>query len=872
MTPFRQWIFIWVDGVRHRAWLVIAVTVLLTGLSGWYTLSHLAIDTDTEDMLSAELPFRQDAMRLKQAFPQLSNNIVIVIDGDTADQADDAAIALARALRAQPALFGNIFDPRGDVYFRRNGLLFLDEDKLNDLVDRLAAAQLFIGKLSRDPSLRGLLGVLTLALDNSDKAVSSAELNRVLLAIAVAIKAEESGARHVLSWQSLLFGGATTIAERRRLIVVQPALNFGSLQPAREAMAAIRAAAKQLRLTPASGVRLRLTGAAPLEQEELESVAEGMGLAGLISLTLVLVMLFVGLRSARLVGAVLLTLMMGLIWTAAFATLAVGRLNLISVAFAVLFIGLSVDFGIHFVLRVREEIALSGSGGAAMCRAANDVGGALALCAVAAAIGFFSFVPTDYVGLAELGVIAGSGMFIALFANLTILPACLAIVPPRVERSPRKSVSGVKQTVAWQVRHARAIVTSASVLAIAALVFVPQARFDFDPLNLRDRSTESVQTLLDLMGHEASAPYTANILAEDRVAARKLTEKLSALRSVESVLSIDRFVPRDQEDKLAAIESAAILLLPSLQKEKLSPPNDEDRKRAFAAFRRTVEKHRTVTGGQSGDQARPINRLATLLKRLDPGAIDLQSLERKLLTALSGRLAALQDSLEAAPVTRADVPADLRAWFVDERGRVRLEISPREDVRNPDRLRRFVNEIRGVALRATGSPVIIVEAGKAVVQAFVVAGLISVMLIGGLIIVLLRRVRDVLLVFAPLFLAALLTVATSVIFNLPFNFANVIVLPLLFGLGVASSIHFVLRQRTTNSLSSLLDTSTPQAILYSALTTIGSFASIALSSHPGTASMGVLLTIAITFTLLCTIVVLPALMAILTVPSMQKVR
>ena len=853
----------WVDGVSHRAWLVVVLATLLTALSGWYTVSHLAIDTDTEDMLSAELPFRQDAIRLKQAFPQLANNIVIVIDGDTADQADDAAIALGRALRTRPKLFGTVFDPRGEDYFRRNGLLFLDEDKLNDLVDRLASAQAFIGQLWQDPSLRGLLGVLTLALDNADKAVSTAELEQVLIAIAEAIDAEKSGSRYVLSWQSLLFGGAATVAERRRIIVVQPTLDFGSLQPAREAMATIRSTAIRLGLTPESGVRLRLTGSAPLEQEELESVAEGMGLAGLISFTLVLALLWVGLRSARLVGAVLLTLVMGLIWTAAFATLVVGRLNLISVAFAVLFIGLSVDFGIHFVMRVREELAGSDSDGAAMHRAAHDVGGALGLCAIAAAIGFYSFLPTNYVGLAELGVIAGSGMFIALFANLTVLPACLAIAPPRVGRDPVKAVTGTEKPVPWQIRHARTIVTCAAVLAVAALASLPQARFDFDPLNLRDKSTESVQTLLDLMGNEDRAPYTASILAEDQAVAQKLVEKLTSLPSVESVLSIGKFVPPAQDDKLAAIESAAFLLLPSLQKTRLPTPKDEDRKKVFAAFRRTVEKHRTIAGGQ------PVDRLANILQGLEAVAIDLRSLEKRLLTTLGGRLDALRESLEAAPVTLADVPADLRARFVDGRGRVRLEIFPSEDLRNPDHLRRFVSEIRTLAPRATGSPVIIVEAGKAVVQAFIMAGLISVLFIGVLIIVLLRRVRDVFLVFTPLFLAALLTVAASVVLNLPFNFANVIVLPLLFGLGVASSIHLVLRQRTVNRVSALLQSSTPRAVFYSALTTIGSFASIALSSHPGTASMGGLLTIAIVLTLLCAGVVLPALMAIMSARAVR---
>ena len=145
---------------------------------------------------------------------------------------------------------------------------------------------------------------------------------------------------------------------------------------------------------------------------------------------------------------------------------------------------------------------------------------------------------------------------------------------------------------------------------------------------------------------------------------------------------------------------------------------------------------------------------------------------------------------------------------------------------------------------------------------FAEAAAISVIAIGLLVWVILRRLSDVALVFAPLALAALLTVAASVLTGLSFNFANVIVLPLLFGLGVASAIHLVLRERAGSGLVGLFGTSTPRAVVFSALTTIGSFASIALSSHPGTSSMGILLALAITLSLLCTLVVLPALMAL----------
>jgi predicted RND superfamily exporter protein len=175
---------------------------------------------------------------------------------------------------------------------------------------------------------------------------------------------------------------------------------------------------------------------------------------------------------------------------------------------------------------------------------------------------------------------------------------------------------------------------------------------------------------------------------------------------------------------------------------------------------------------------------------------------------------------------------------------------------------RFVDAVRGVDANATGSSVVILEAGNTVVGAFWQAGALSIGLIVLLLIIVLKRFVDAVLVFVPLALAALLTVAASVALNLPFNFANVIVLPLLFGLGVAGGIHLIVRARQEQGGGQVLETSTPRAVLFSALTTIGSFGSIALSSHPGTSSMGVLLTIAITLSLGCTLVVLPALMNI----------
>ncbi len=845
----------WVGGVRRHAVAVLLLSLVLTGLAGWYAATGLGINTSNNDMLSADLPFRQDSIRYDKAFALLKSNIVIVVDGVTVDQTDDAADRLAAGLRQRPELFQAVFDPAGLAYFRQNGLLFMEEDELSEMVDRLAAAQVFLGTLWRDPSLRGLLGVLGLALENADRSAPPAALGRVLVAMAEIVEAQRAGKPAVLSWRGLIEGKGPSAG--RRVILVQPSLDVTSLQPASDAISAIRHLALELGLTPANGLKVRLTGTAALEEEELESVATGMGLAGMISAVLVLVLLLWCLRSPRLVVAMLATLAVGLIWTAGFATLTVGRLNLISVAFAVLFVGLSVDFGIHFALRLREEIDSGATMEAGFVNTGRGVGGALTLCAVAAAIAFYSFLPTDYVGLAELGVIAGSGMFVALIANLTVLPALIAVFPPTPRRLPPAGLASTR--AGWVVRHAKLIVVASAVLAIVAAALLPSARFDFDPLNLRDPGTESVSTMFDLMKSDEGGPYSIDVLVDGRDNARALVKRLEALKLVKSVVSAEQFVPAGQEAKLAILDSAALLILPSLSGGKLAPPDDEAREQAVKQFRQRLDALARTPAGPWKAEA---GRLAAAFDLPGGGPASLADLERRLISTLPGRLAALKEALNARPVTFEDVPEALLRRYVSADGTIRLDVYPKEDVRDPAAMRRFVAAVRTVAPRATGSPVIIVEAGSAVIGAFAEAAAISVIAIGLLVWVILRRLRDVALVFAPLALAALLTVAASVLTGLSFNFANVIVLPLLFGLGVASAIHLVLRERAGSGLAGLFGTSTPRAVVFSALTTIGSFASIALSSHPGTSSMGLLLALAITLSLVCTLVVLPALMAL----------
>ncbi|MGD8809799.1 MAG: MMPL family transporter, partial [Gammaproteobacteria bacterium] len=847
--PSRRFLAGWIAAVSRAAWAIVVVAILATVGAGYFTVTNLKVDASIDNMLSKELPFRKTETAISEAFPLDNSVLSVIVEAEDDETADRAASALAARLAATPARFHSVFYPEGLPFFQRNGLLYLSVSELEDLSDKLIEAQPLLATLSADPTLRGLADILALAIEQSD-ASAAAAIAPALNRIAATVRKLEEGRDARLSWQSIMSdapaeGGATA----RKFILVQPVLDHGSLDPVTPAIDAVDAAARALNLDEAHGVAIRYIGNALMLQEELETVRDGMGLVGAISLGLVVVLLVAGLRSLRLVTATLITLVAGLLWTAAFAVAAFEALNIISVAFAVLFIGLSVDFGIHFALRYREAIGGAGQR-EALKEAGKGVGLALLLSAIAAAIGFLSFLPTDYRGVSELGVISGVGMFIALFLNLTLLPALLTIMPVREMIAPPPQ--GAKRSLYRRFvrRNALVIVIGAVLLAAVSALIAPYAWFDDDPLNLRDPKSPSVQTLLDLLEDTRVEPYAAELLAPNVAAAEELAERFRALPQVESATTIADLVPKEQADKRAIIDDMALVMSPLLNAPK-DPPSLTDAERR-AAF----DKLRTVLTHGKGAIAESARNLSTLLDGMPRTPETLTALENALLGGFPDFRARLAALLSPEEVTLADLPEGLRARQVAADGKALVEIKPAQDLRDPIARQDFVDAVRTVAPETSGPPVRFTAVGETVVGAFRQAAITAGVLILLLLFVVLRRLRDVLLVLAPLALAILVTVALTVLFTTPFNLANIIVLPLVLGLGVAFGIQIVMRERS-DSDGGFMETSTPRAVVFSALTTIGSFGALAMSNHPGTASMGLLLMLSISLTMICTLLVLP---------------
>ena len=848
-----------VDLARRNA-LAIALAGLLLSLGGgFYAATHLTIDTDIEHMLPTGLAWRQNEIALDRAFPQNDSLLVIVIDGQTGDLAERAARELALRMRAEPELFHYVRQPDGGPFFEQNGLLFLPAAELEALSEKLIAAQPLIGNLARDPSLRGLFDTLALFAAGAGKDQAAIDLlNPTLAAIDKAVKAVLQGRSEPLSWQRIMTGRAADPREGRRFVLTRPVLDFNALEAGGRARAEIRRLAGELALDPQHGVRVRITGPVALDDEQFATLREGALKSTILSVVLVCVLLFAALRSVKLVGAILATLAAGLALTSAFAALAIGSLNLISVAFGVLFIGLAVDFSIQFSVRYRDQRYRLGTLPAALRGAGESIGPALILAAGATAIGFLSFVPTQYTGIRELGWITGCGMIIAIALNLVLLPATLRLLRPRGEPEP----IGFRRAAAidrFLERRREWVVGAAAVLAAVGLALLPRISFDFDPLNLKNPHSESVATLRDLMKDPTTSPYPAEILAASLSEAEALADRLSTLPEVAQAVTAASFIPGDQDKKLATIGDLALLLGPTLTPSTiLPPPSDSDVLQAIATCRDALRAVAAASASPRGPQSPAAHLASTLDEVVARGATIVPALRPALLSGLEQRLAALSDLIQAKRVTLASLPAELRDSWIAADGRARVEVFPRGDARDPDALDRFVAAVRRIAPDATGTPVTIREAGHLITSAFVQAGIIAVAAIALLLALVLRRLRDVVLVIAPLLLAAILTLAITVVIGMKLNYANIIALPLLLGIGVAFDIYFVINWRA--GLTHHLQSSTAHAVVFSALTTMSAFGSLALSDDPGTAEMGELLAISLASTLFCTLLVLPALL------------
>ncbi|MEH2668668.1 MMPL family transporter [Bradyrhizobium elkanii] len=835
---------------------VVIFSVLLSIGAGFYTARNFSINTDINKLISPDLDWRKRDNQFEEAFDR-ERLILAVVEAATPELTSSAAKALTAKLQADEKNFEAITALGSGEFFEKNGLLFLPTEEVGKVAGQLESAAPLIEIMAGDPSIRGLTGALETGLAGVKRGqVKLDNAAPPFNLISETVETVLAKGNATFSWRELTSDKPLTDSDKRAFIEIKPIIDYSALEPGKAATDAIRQAAADLKFPTEYHARVRLTGPVPIANEEYATVQDGAITNGIGTVVIVLVILWMALHSGKIIFAVFVNLFIGLAITTAVGLMMVGSLNLLSIAFAVLFIGLGVDFGIQFSVRYRSERFKNDNLTLALENAARRSAVPLSLAAMATAAGFLCFLPTDYKGISELGKIAGAGMLVAFVTSITVLPALLDLLNPPGEKEP-VGYAFLAPLDLFLEKHRVPIIVGTLLVTVAGLPLLHYMKFDFNPINLRNSKVESIATFLDLRKDPNTGANAINVMTRSEADAKKIEAKLEKLPEVSRVMSLDSFVPDDQPAKLKLIGQAAKTLGPALNPDSVDPaPSDQEN---VESLKSSVDSLRKTAGDGKGPGAVAARRLADALQKLAGSNQATRDKAQDVFVApMKIVFDQLRNTLQAQTVTLQNLPPELVDSWKTKDGLMRVEVEPKGDPNDNDNLRRFADAVLAAEPTAIGGPVSILKSGDVIVKAFIHAGILALVTIGLLLWLTLRRVVDVLMTLVPLLVAGIVTLEICVLIGLPLNFANIVALPLLLGVGVAFKIYYVTawRQGRTN----LLQSSLTRAIFFSALTTATAFGSLWLSSHPGTASMGKLLALSLVTTLAAVLLFQPALM------------
>ncbi len=828
--------------------------IVMFGSAG-YDLKRFAINADVQGLISDTLPWHQRQLELATAFPQ--SGMSVVVKAATAEHAEQATDALAQNLARNTALFPSVGQPDSGAFFERNGLLFGSAAEVKQSAEGLARAEPLIAALSSDPSLRGAMKALSLAARGVE--ADQISLDPIALPLSLAdhtLSQVLDGKPAAFSWQELLQGHPLPPGQLRHFIELQPALDFAALQPGHRAASAVRQAAADLDLPGKYGADVGLTGEVPMNDDQFAVIRQSALRDTMTALLGVVIILWLALRSWKIIAAVLFSLMVGLATTAALGLAMVGAFNLISIAFFVLFVGLGVDFGIQFSVRYRAERHQHPDLRQALRFAARKAGDPLALAAAATAVGFFAFLPTEYRGLSELGLIAGCGMLFAFFCSITLVPAMLAVLNPPGEAAP-VGFSRLAPLDDFLQRHRIAVIAATILVVLAGTPLLFHLSFDFNPVDLQNPASNSVVLYHQLQQDQQSGGNDADILAPSLDQANATAARLSALPEVSRVLTLTSFIPNDQPEKIAALKAASQQLGSALDPRRQDlAPSDADN---VAAIKSTADELSRAAGSANGTAAQRARDVSDKLKRLAGADASIRAAaEAAVVPPLRYDLKLLRESLAPETVTTTNLPPKLIGDWILPDGQARVQALPKGNPNDARVMQNFATAVLNAEPTATGPAVSYYESGLTVTRAFIEAGLLALAAIAILLMAALRRLTDVLLTLIPLLLAGAVTLEICVLDGLSLNFANIIALPLLLGVGVAFKIYYIMAWRTGKT--GLLQSSLTRAVIFSAMTNAAAFGSMWASSYPGMSSMGQLMALSLLCTMAAAVLFQPVLM------------
>lgn len=879
---------------RHSL-LVIAASLILAVLSLWVTAQKLTFKTGRGDLVAKGLPYVKLYKNYRAQFEDLSG-MVVVVEGENPADMSGFAEALEKKLQAQPHLFSKVVYKIDTSYFRSRFLLYLDQDELETLTSKLEDHQDFLESVNIAPGLHPLLSSINAEIssgmvdslltdflggdeESEEDSEDEADLSLLIRLLEEMTRFLTGETSYRSPWQALFKGGDESLREQGYMVSKNGELLFVLIVPNDDetSFTGYKDAVEQARQVIAEtrkdfpGVTVGLTGEDVISSDEMVTTQSDVETASKIALIGVALLFIIAYQGVVKPLLAVFCLLLGLSWTMGFTALTIGHLNILSVVFTTILIGLGIDFGIHILERFKEEREQGNEILPALQKTLQGTGKGNFAGAITTAMAFGAMVLTDFIGIVELGWIAGWGILFCMIAMLLVLPALITVE----EKWRKPSYTQTKPTTATQrgwvdklFDHYYLIIGVCTVLVLIASLSLKDLRFDYNLLNLQAKGTEAVQYEMKILESAGRSAWSAAMLADSFKEIQEKERQLKALPTVARVESISAVIPDDQEAKAQIIRENLAPLLKDLEVE----PEDVDF--SWKALNKTLKGIQFKLQGREGDELDPVqvagNRVRNFREqsqKMEPDLAEkrLRNFSQLLFADYRNLMEELKANAEVKLVKLEKIPETLRKRYISQKGKYVAHIFPSVDVWDLGERHKYLDDLRSVDPNVTGTAIHMFESTRLMTEGYVNGGLYAMTAIIVYVFFLFRNLRTVFFVLLPVLVGSIWTVGVMELIGLKLNMANLVILPLILGIGVVNGIHITHRYREEEDKhASILGKSTGQAVLLSSLTTMIGFGSMMVANHYGVFSLGMVLTLGVFNCLVASVTFLPALLKLST--------
>ncbi len=870
--------------------VVVAVSLILAGLSIWVTAEKLTFKTGRGDLVAKGLPYVKLYEEYRDQFEDLEG-MVIVAESESPEKMAEFAETLAGKLQVRPDLFSQVIYKFDTSYFRSSFLLYLDPPDLKSLQTKLEEHQDFIESVNAAPGLNPLLNEINREISSGmvdslmtdflgegdaeeEKKNDENDLNLLIRIIEEMNRSLKKNYHYQSPWQSLFNSGEASLREKGYLVSKNEKLLFilavpnedetsftgykDSVYSARELIAEVK--------KDFPSISVGLTGEDVISTDEMITTQKDVELASKIALGGIALLFIIAFKGIVKPLLAVFSLLIALAWSLGFTSLTVGHLNILSVVFTTILIGLGIDFGIHILERYKEERQEGVDISTALQKTLQGTGQGNFSGAITTAIAFGAMVLTDFIGIVELGWIAGWGILFCMIAMVLLLPALVALEEkwrkPVYSKSAEKSITA---NIRWLDRffsHYKLIITVCCVLVLVASLSLRTVHFDYNLLNLQTKGTEAVKYEMHILENAGRSAWSAAMLADSLEEVRQKETQLKTLPTIENVESITAMVPKHQEENLQYVRENLSPLLSELYVE------EEDEPFSLKVLTKTLKRIRFKLQGKEDKVAQAAREIDKFLETpIAPEATEkkLAEFSEELFVDYRRLMADLKKNAEPKLVEISEIPKSLRDRYISKQGKYLITIFPSVDIWNLDERKRYLKDLRSVDANVTGSAVHMFNSTRLMTEGYIDGGIYAMTAIIIYVFIVFRNLRTVFFILLPVIAGSIWTLGIMELTGLKLNMANLVILPLILGIGVVNGIHIIHRYREEKDKNSVvLGKSTGQAVILSSLTTMIGFGSMMVADHYGVFSLGLVLTLGVFCCLVASITFLPALLKLST--------